>query len=93
MKKNTMKKLLALACAGAMSVSLAACGNGNTDGGSSGEAGGDTVKIGILQYAQHPSLDNCHEGVIQGLAEAGYVEGETSPSNSRTPTATRPTPT
>ena len=76
MKKNTMKKLLALACAGAMSVSLAACGNGNTDGGSSGETGGDTVKIGILQYAQHPSLDNCHEGVIQGLEEAGYVEGE-----------------
>ncbi len=32
MKKNTMKKLTALACAGAMSLSLAACGNGgNSD--------------------------------------------------------------
>ena len=76
MKKTTMKKLAALACAGAMSVSLAACGNGNTnDAGSSGE-GGDGVKIGILQYAQHPSLDNCYEGVIQGLEAAGYVDGE-----------------
>lgn len=76
MKKTAMKKLAALACAGAMSVSLAACGNGNTnDAGSSGE-GGDGVKIGILQYAQHPSLDNCYEGVIQGLEAAGYVDGE-----------------
>ena len=57
MKKNTMKKLTALACAGAMSLSLAACGSGgNSDPSSSGEAGGaEGVKIGILQYAQHPS--------------------------------------
>ncbi len=34
------------------------------------------MKIGILQYAQHPSLDNCYEGVLQGLAEAGYTDGE-----------------
>ncbi len=35
------KKLTALACAGAMSLSLAACGNGgNSDPSSSGEAGG-----------------------------------------------------
>ncbi len=78
MKKNTMKKLTALACAGAMSLSLAACGSGgNSDPSSSGEAGGaEGVKIGILQYAQHPSLDNCYEGVLQGLAEAGYTDGE-----------------
>ena len=35
-----------------------------------------TYKIGIGQFAQHGSLDNCYEGFIQGLAEAGIVEGE-----------------
>lgn len=35
-----------------------------------------TFVIGIAQFAEHPSLDNCSEGFIQGLAEAGYVEGD-----------------
>jgi putative ABC transport system substrate-binding protein len=32
--------------------------------------------VGIGQFAEHASLDNCREGFIAGLAEAGYVEGE-----------------
>jgi len=36
----------------------------------------ETYKIGIGQFAQHGSLDNCYEGFLQGLAEAGIVEGE-----------------
>ncbi len=36
----------------------------------------DSLTIGIAQFAEHPSLDNCREGFIQGLAEAGYVEGD-----------------
>ena len=35
-----------------------------------------TYKIGIGQFAQHGSLDNCYEGFVQGLAEAGFVEDE-----------------
>ena len=35
-----------------------------------------TYKIGIGQFAQHGSLDNCYEGFIAGLAEAGFVVGE-----------------
>ncbi len=35
----------------------------------------DMIVIGIAQFADHPSLDNCREGFIAGLAEAGYVEG------------------
>jgi putative ABC transport system substrate-binding protein len=34
------------------------------------------VTIGIGQFAEHGSLDNCREGFIAGLAEEGYVEGE-----------------
>lgn len=32
--------------------------------------------IGIGQFAQHGSLDNCYQGFLAGLAEAGIVEGE-----------------
>ena len=36
----------------------------------------ETYKIGIGQFAQHGSLDNCYQGFLAGLAEAGIVEGE-----------------
>lgn len=39
-------------------------------------ASAQEITIGIAQFAEHPSLDNCREGFIQGLAEMGYVEGE-----------------
>ena len=32
--------------------------------------------MGVTQFADHPSLDNCREGFLQGLAQGGYVEGE-----------------
>lgn len=32
--------------------------------------------IGIGQFAEHGSLDNCRTGFIEGLAQAGLVEGE-----------------
>lgn len=37
---------------------------------------GDTVTIGIGQYAEHPSLDNCREGFLAGLKSEGYEEGK-----------------
>ncbi len=33
------------------------------------------LRIGIAQFAEHPSLDNCRIGFIEGLAEMGYIEG------------------
>lgn len=73
---NLMKKLVACGLSLTMVLSLAACG-GSSDGASSGESGGEPVKylIGISQYGQHGSLDNCREGFLQGLEEAGLVEG------------------
>lgn len=32
--------------------------------------------VGISQFAEHGSLDNCREGFLAGLAEAGIKEGE-----------------
>lgn len=36
----------------------------------------DVINIGILQYVEHDSLDANREGFIDGLKEAGYVDGE-----------------
>ena len=69
------KKVLAVILGAAMTVSLAACGSSGAD--SSGSGSGETsYTIGISQFAEHGSLDNCREGFIQGLAEEGIVEGE-----------------
>ena len=40
------------------------------------ETTGDSYVIGISQFAEHGSLDNCKEGFLKGLAEEGIVEGE-----------------
>ncbi len=38
--------------------------------------GQEPVKIGITQIVTHPSLDEIRAGVVDGLAEAGYVDGK-----------------
>ena len=40
------------------------------------EEAADEYVIGISQFAEHGSLDNCREGFLQGLANEGIVEGE-----------------
>jgi putative ABC transport system substrate-binding protein len=37
---------------------------------------GSPIKIGITQIVDHPALNATRDGVIDALAEAGYVEGE-----------------
>lgn len=41
-----------------------------------GELAEGSFKIGISQFAQHGSLENCKEGFLLGLAEGGFVEGK-----------------
>jgi len=36
----------------------------------------DQLKIGISQIVEHPALDNCRDGFVDGLKQAGYVPGE-----------------
>lgn len=48
-----------------------------TDGTQEDGAGGaGSYTIGIGQFAEHGSLDNCREGFLKGLAEEGIVEGD-----------------
>ncbi len=65
-----MKKLTALLLAALLVLSLAACGTTAAPAKS-----GEPAVIGISQYGEHSSLDNCREGFLQGLTEAGLVEG------------------
>ncbi|MDD6040788.1 MAG: ABC transporter substrate-binding protein [Clostridia bacterium] len=39
-------------------------------------ANAEMLTIGIAQFAEHPSLDNCRIGFIEGLAEAGYIKDQ-----------------
>lgn len=66
MKKLNMKKLACLALALSMGLSFAACS----------KADAKPYVIGISQYGEHASLDNCREGFLLGLEEAGLKEGE-----------------
>lgn len=60
-----MKKTIAIVAIFAIIITLAAgCGKSKTP------------VIGISQYGEHASLDNCREGFIQGLKDAGLVENE-----------------
>lgn len=76
-----IKKFTCALVALTMSLSLAACGSSESaapsdDAGSDAAPETASYKIGISQYGQHASLDNCREGFLQGLAQAGIVEGE-----------------
>ena len=61
-----MKKLLCIVLTLTLVLAFAACGAKSDE----------PYLIGISQYGEHPSLDNCREGFLQGLAEAGLVEGK-----------------
>lgn len=66
-----MKKRLALVLAGIMAAgALTGCGTGSN--GSKKES----YKVGVVQLADHPSLDNCRTGFIQGLAAEGFTDGD-----------------
>lgn len=70
--KKMLKKITLSAVSLALSaLMLASCGQDTAK--TSNEK---TYKIGVTQIADHPSLDNCRNGFVEGLKEAGFVEGE-----------------
>ena len=66
--------VMSVMCAGVMS----GCGTEQkTDSAQTESASESKVyKIGVTQISDHPSLDNCREGFIEGLKEAGFEEGK-----------------
>ncbi len=71
MKKTHITRIIGAAMA--LTMALTGCSSGNSDSGTSASA--DAKKIGVLQYAAHPSLDNCFDGIKQGLIEAYGEDG------------------
>ncbi|MCR5725273.1 MAG: ABC transporter substrate-binding protein [Treponema sp.] len=63
MKKNSV---LVFACAAAL-LALPGCSKKAADG---------KIKIGIVQLVEHVALDSSYAGFVDGLKEAGYVDGE-----------------
>lgn len=62
-----MKKLAAMLLAVLLlAVTFGACSNQANQGADSTKK----LKIGVIQYASHPSLDNCYEGLKKGLMES-----------------------
>ena len=72
---KNFRNFVSAALALTLTLSLAACGSQETTSDDSGDGSSPKYLIGISQYGQHASLDNCREGFLQGLEEAGLKEG------------------
>ena len=81
-----MKKVLAAGLTAVMAMSLmVGCGSKKDDSSSK------TYNLGIIQFAEHGSLDNCRKGFLKGLESEGIKEGENlkiTYKNSQADTAT-----
>ncbi|MGX7417461.1 ABC transporter substrate binding protein [Carnobacterium gallinarum] len=72
MKKTTLKKYVVAGLTGALALGvLVGCSNGKDASKKDG-----SVKVGILQYMEHNSLDEAREGFLAELKDAGYEEGK-----------------
>ncbi len=68
-----MKKLIALMLALMMGVTvMSACAKQDANGSN------DTVKIGIISMIENTAFTDMKDGIIEGLKDAGYVDGETA---------------
>lgn len=72
MKKKTIAIMMTAAMVMAM---VAGCGSKESSS-SDGDNKEASYKIGIQQFAEHGSLDNCREGFLEGLEEEGIKEGD-----------------
>lgn len=67
-----MRKFLLGSCAALFL--LAGCGSTETKETKANPTEAKTVKVGITQFVEHPSLDDNRKGFIQALKDAGYED-------------------
>jgi putative ABC transport system substrate-binding protein len=80
MKNNMMHKLLALALAGVMTLSLAACGSKTDNGGSDAQQeseNGKTYKVAVIKQLDHASLDEIANAITAELDKLAADNGVT----------------
>lgn len=73
-KSKVIVKMAGLLLGAALIVS--GCGQKSSTDSQSKKSDEKVYKIGVTQITDHPSLDNCREGFIEGLKNEGYVDGE-----------------
>ena len=74
------KKVLAILMVLVMTILAAGCNKAEVEPQNPQDpqsGANETVQIGILQFAPHASLDNCYNGIVEGLRQAGFVDGQT----------------
>ena len=67
------KKMVTVLLTAAMVTAMAAGCSKSSDSGSDKK---ESYTIGIEQFAEHGSLDNCREGFLKGLEDEGIKEGD-----------------
>ena len=80
MKNNMVKKFLTLALAGAMTLSLAACGSKTDNGGSDAQQeseNGKTYKVAVIKQLDHASLDEIANAITAELDKLAADNGVT----------------
>lgn len=80
MKNNMMHKLLTLALAGVMALSLAACGSKTDNGGSDAQQeseNGKTYKVAVIKQLDHASLDEIANAITAELDKLAAGNGVT----------------
>ena len=80
MKNNMMHKLLTLALAGVMTLSLAACGSKTDNGGSDAQQeseNGKTYKVAVIKQLDHASLDEIANAITAELDKLAADNGVT----------------
>lgn len=74
MKNKLLAGLLTAAMVAAMATGCA--GGSGSSSSESGSSDKESYTIGLSQFAEHGSLDNCREGFLAGLEESGFKEGD-----------------
>lgn len=73
-KTKVIAKMAGMALCAALMMS--GCGQKSATDSKQAESKEKVYKIGVTQITDHPSLDNCREGFIEGLKNEGYIDGE-----------------
>lgn len=79
-----MKRAISLLLAGVIAISATACSASSTTSAAASGAASQAssaadqkkFKIGVVQLVEHPALDAAYKGFVDGLKEAGYVDGQ-----------------
>lgn len=76
-REKLLKKAVSITAAALLTITgLCGCSSNKTADTQNGASAEKVYKIGITQISDHPSLDNCRKGFIEGLKNEDFEEGK-----------------